>query len=180
VISSAALVTTVAISLFIQPADQSNEVFNGGAGFKMSESGLGDRLSLADAEQHALFDFSVPEKLPAGTTLERVYVSETRTLVHMFYSNRNFPRFSGSGGIIASLEISATVLNNNVKENQSWQLVTLLSAMENIRSWYYMVFLAIMLSSNQHLILLTKVNLHTHFWITVVTENQKTDQETTL
>ena len=106
ILSSISIVATVAISMLIQP--QPSEGVFALEGFKSSESSLGDLVTLAEAQQNALFNFQVPRNLPAGTTLDRVYLASSKDLVLLFYDNPNLPRLSGSGGVTTSLEITAT------------------------------------------------------------------------
>ncbi len=115
ILSSISLVATVAISLLIQP-QPAEEPF-GVAGFKMSESSLGELVSLAAAQQNALFSFEAPNNLPGGTSLDRVYLPATRDVVFLFYNNPNLPPFSGSGGVTTSLQIIASFVGDVVDED---------------------------------------------------------------
>ncbi len=114
ILSSISLVAIAAISILNQP-QPSEQVF-ALEGFKSSESSLGDLVSLAEAQQNALFNFQIPSNLPAGTTLHRVYLAGSKDLVHIFYDNPNLPRLSGSGGVTTSLEITATFVGDVVNE----------------------------------------------------------------
>ncbi len=114
ILSPIALISTIAISMLIQP-QRSDDVF-AVPGFKASESSLGERLSLAEAHQDALFSFKVPNSLPAGTTLDRVYISDSKETVYIFYNNPNLPLFTGSGSITTSLQITTNFVGDVVDE----------------------------------------------------------------
>ena len=129
ILSSIALISTIAISMLIQP-QRSNDVF-AVPGFKSSESSLGERLSLAEAHQNALFSFNVPNSLPARTTLDRVYISDSRETVFIFYNNPNLPLFSGSGSITTSLQITANFVGDVVDEVGGEELPMIVKVIED-------------------------------------------------
>ena len=100
-------------------------------GFKSSESSLGDLVTLAEAQQNALFNFQVPRNLPAGTTLDRVYLAGSKDLVLLFYDNPNLPRLSGSGGVTTSLEITATFVGDVVEEDLGEDIPIVIKVIED-------------------------------------------------
>jgi hypothetical protein len=61
---------------------------------------FGNQVSLTQAHSLAKFSFRTPSFLPAGTSLDKVYVSNDGTIVRLFYNNSNLPDAAAFGGSI--------------------------------------------------------------------------------
>lgn len=110
-------VASASITLFL--AFQSNSITLGTnsnlPGLVADASSFGNQVSLTQAQSLVRFSFRAPTFLPAGTLLNRVYVSSDGSITRLFYNNSRLPDAAAFGGslpfpaqVVIYAEISPT------------------------------------------------------------------------
>lgn len=97
-ISISLIATAVALSVALQPPDRSGERTFCLEGFMAPEDTLGNRVSLEEAQVGSNFSFTLPSRLPSGTTLDRIYLHENGDFVSVYYNNSRIQSQCYPGG----------------------------------------------------------------------------------